>query len=52
MLDLPWRTARLPDTKRGESIRPLATAACDLLRRLGPGQGDARAFRPRVVTES
>jgi integrase len=46
MLDLPRRTARLPDTKTGESVRPLASAACDLLRKLGPGKGDALVFPP------
>lgn len=46
MLDLLRRTARLPDTKTGESVRPLASAACDLLRRLGPGKGDALVFPP------
>lgn len=46
MLDLPRRTARLPDTKTGESVRPLATAACDLLRKLGPGRADALVFPP------
>ena len=30
-LDLARRTARLGDTKSGESIRPLSRAACDLL---------------------
>lgn len=46
MLDLPRRTARLPDTKTGESVRPLATAACDLLRKLGPGKADELVFPP------
>ena len=46
MLDLPRRTARLPDTKTGESVRPLASAACDLLRRLGPGKADVLVFPP------
>jgi integrase len=46
MLDLPRRTARLPDTKTGESVRPLASAACDLLRKLGPGRADALVFPP------
>ena len=31
-IDLPKRTARLTDTKTGESIRPLSNAACDVLR--------------------
>jgi integrase len=33
-LDLPGRTARLSDTKTGESARPLARAAVDLLQRM------------------
>ena len=33
-VDLPRRTARLADTKTGESLRPLSHAACDLLRDL------------------
>lgn len=33
-VDLPRRTARLPDTKTGLSIRPLSNAACDVLRGL------------------
>jgi integrase len=39
-VDLARRTARLPDTKTGESARPLSHAACDLLKslpRLGAG---------------
>jgi integrase len=31
-IDLVTRTARLPDTKTGASLRPLSRAACDLLR--------------------
>jgi integrase len=31
-LDLPRRTARLPDTKSGVSVRPLSTAACEVLK--------------------
>ena len=38
-VDLPKRTARLTDTKTGESIRPLSNAACDVLRGLS-GSGD------------
>src|SRR5208282_5360985 len=34
-IDLDRRTARLGDTKTGFSIRPLANAACDVLRSLG-----------------
>jgi integrase len=33
-IDLPRRTARLADTKTGESLRPLSHAACDVLRDL------------------
>jgi integrase len=39
-VDLPRRTAVLPDTKTGRSMRPLSHAACNLLRtvpRLGDG---------------
>ncbi len=34
-VDLARRTAILPDTKSGRSLRPLANAACDVLRTLG-----------------
>ena len=43
-VDRPKRTARLTDTKTGESIRPLSNAAWDVLRGLG-GSGDL-AFPP------
>ena len=33
-LDLARRTATLPDTKTGRSVRPLSHAACDVLRNL------------------
>lgn len=33
-VDLDRRTARLPDTKTGLSVRPLSSAACDVLRTL------------------
>jgi integrase len=46
MVDLPRRTARLPDTKTGESIRPLSTAACDILRAQHPGEPDRLVFPP------
>jgi integrase len=36
-VDLPRRTARLADTKTGESLRPLSHAACDVLRELSHG---------------
>ncbi len=46
MLDLPRRTARLPDTKTGESMRPLSIAACELLRKIGAGAPNALVFPP------
>jgi len=46
MVDLARRTARLRDTKTGESLRPLAAAACDVLRAQGPGAADALVFPP------
>lgn len=46
MVDLARRTARLTDTKTGESLRPLSAAACDVLRGQGPGAGDALVFPP------
>ncbi|GGG52610.1 integrase [Caldovatus sediminis] len=46
MVDLARRTARLPDTKTGESLRPLSAAACDVLRAQGPGAADALVFPP------
>ena len=46
MVDLARRTVRLPDTKTGESLRPLSGAACNLLRALGPGTADALVFPP------
>jgi len=39
-LDLARRTARLGDTKSGESIRPLSRAACDLLEAMPRVPGD------------
>jgi integrase len=41
-LDLPRRTATLPDTKTGKSIRPLSKAACNVLK--GIQQSDRLAF--------
>jgi integrase len=38
MVDLARRTARLKDTKTGESLRPLSAAACDVLRAQGPAR--------------
>jgi integrase len=46
MVDLARRTARLMDTKTGESLRPLSAAACDVLRAQGPGAADALVFPP------
>lgn len=46
MVDLARRTARLADTKTGESLRPLSAAACDVLRAQGPGAADALVFPP------
>jgi integrase len=43
-IDLARRTARLPETKTGGSVRPLSIAACDLLRGL-PRIGE-RVFPP------
>lgn len=44
-VDLVSRTARLPDTKTGESIRALPRRACDVLRRLDHGPADGFVFR-------
>ncbi len=44
MVDLARRTALLPDTKTGRSMRPLSHAACDVLRSLGKGKADALIF--------
>ncbi len=43
-VDLDRRTARLPDTKTGLSVRPLSHAACDVLRTLTRGGADALVF--------
>lgn len=45
-VDLDRRTAILPETKTGRSMRPLSNAACDVLRNLGRGANDARVFPP------
>ena len=45
MIDIALRTAHLPDTKSGASMRPLAAAACDILQELGIGTGDRLVFR-------
>ncbi len=44
-VDLARRTAILPDTKTGRSVRPLSHAACDLLRTL-PRLGDGALVFP------
>lgn len=46
MVDLTRRTARLTDTKTGESLRPLSAAACDVLRAQVPGAADELVFPP------
>jgi integrase len=46
MVDLARRTARLADTKTGESLRPLSAAACDVLRQQGLGPANALVFPP------
>jgi integrase len=46
-VDLARRTAILPDTKTGRSIRPLSHAACDVLRDL-PRLGDLVFMAPRT----
>ena len=38
-IDLTRRTATLPDTKTGRSVRPLSHAACDVLRSLTRSEG-------------
>jgi integrase len=45
-VDLIRRTATLPDTKSGRSIRPLSLAACDVLREMGHGSDEALVFPP------
>ena len=47
-IDLPKPTARLIDTKTGESIRPLSNAACDVLRGLR-GNGDLVSREPAAM---
>ena len=44
-VDLARRTAALPDTKTGRSIRPMSHSACDLLRTL-PRLGDGALVFP------
>jgi integrase len=43
-VDLSRRTATLPDSKSGRSIRPLSHAACHVLRELGREGDDALVF--------
>ena len=43
-VDLDRRTARLPDTKTGLSVRPLSHAVCDVLRTLTRGGADTLVF--------
>lgn len=43
-VDLIRRTAMLPDTKTGASMRPLSNAACEILRRLPPPKSDGLVF--------
>ena len=43
-VDVDRRTARLPDTKTGLSVRPLSHAACDVLRRLTRRDAGALVF--------
>jgi integrase len=44
-VDLDRRTARLPDTKTGLSVRPLSRAACDVLRGLTRADAEALVFQ-------
>ncbi len=43
-VDLVRRTATLPDTKTGKSMRPLSHAACDVLSSLGRSADNALVF--------
>lgn len=45
-VDLVTRTARLMDTKTGESLRPLSHRACDVLAALPRGKADDPVFPP------
>ena len=45
-IDMARRTATLPDTKTGKSLRPLSNSACDLLASLPRGNDDALVFMP------
>lgn len=44
-VDLARRVARLEDTKTGASVRPLSSAACDVLRSLRREGGEMLVFR-------
>ena len=46
MVDLARHTARLKDTKTGESLRPLSVAACDLLRSQAQSAAGDLVFPP------
>lgn len=45
-VDFASRTARLPDTKTGASLRPLSHRACDVLAALSRGKTDDLVFPP------
>lgn len=45
-VDLVTRTARLMDTKTGESLRPLSRRACDVLAALPRRKADDAVFQP------
>jgi integrase len=45
-VDLVTRTARLGDTKTGESVRPLSRRACDVLAALPRGKTEDVVFQP------
>lgn len=45
-VDLATRTARLPDTKTGASLRPLSRRACDVLEALSRGKAADLVFPP------
>jgi integrase len=45
-VDLVSRTARLPDTKTGLSVRPLSLAACDLLKDAAKGRDESDLLFP------
>jgi integrase len=44
-IDLARRTATLPDTKTGRSVRPLSIAACDVLRNVTRRKDDDLVFQ-------